>query len=303
MFDQLNSKTIAPYQSTKEMKLNVKFYLIVTIHALAAAGLFLYTPTWKTIFLTLLAAYAIGGGGIEMTFHRCLTHRAFNFKYKWLERSFATLGTLGLQQGPIWWSSIHRIHHRHADTSQDPHDNQKGIFYSHMLWLFHLDPRWELPARYDQYRNVVPDIAADPYYRWLDRNCYLPSLIYFIGLYLIGGGPALFFTGFLATVCAWHSIWAINSLAHRFGYRSYSTQQSDRSTNHWPTGLFYAGGGWHNNHHAFPSAAKHGFHKWWEIDLTYLTILFLRILGLVHHVKCVSLKQRQKTKLTYAYDS
>ena len=46
------------------------------------------------------------------------------------------------------------------------------------------------------------------------------------------------------------------------------------------------GEGWHNNHHAFQYSARHGL-KWWEIDLTWMTIQLLQALGLATKVKLV----------------
>jgi stearoyl-CoA desaturase (delta-9 desaturase) len=40
------------------------------------------------------------------------------------------------------------------------------------------------------------------------------------------------------------------------------------------------GEGWHNNHHAFPNAARQGF-KWWEFDLSFLILRVLSWFGIV----------------------
>ena len=48
--------------------------------------------------------------------------------------------------------------------------------------------------------------------------------------------------------------------------------------------LLTYGEGWHNNHHAFPTSARHGL-RWWELDLTYGAIRVLSALGLAHSVK------------------
>jgi fatty-acid desaturase len=73
----------------------------------------------------------------------------------------------------------------------------------------------------------------------------------------------------------------VNSASHMWGYRKYET--ADNSRNLWWVGLLAFGEGWHNNHHAFPSSARHG-HRWWEIDVTYMEIRLLERLGLVWHV-------------------
>ncbi len=47
--------------------------------------------------------------------------------------------------------------------------------------------------------------------------------------------------------------------------------------------LLTAGEGWHNNHHADSRSARHG-HEWWEIDVTWLMIRCLMLLGLAWDV-------------------
>jgi stearoyl-CoA desaturase (delta-9 desaturase) len=60
-------------------------------------------------------------------------------------------------------------------------------------------------------------------------------------------------------------------------------------------GIFALGEGWHNNHHAFQSSARHGL-RWWELDLSYTIILILSKIGLVYDVKVPS-KDRITAKL------
>jgi len=86
---------------------------------------------------------------------------------------------------------------------------------------------------------------------------------------------------FVRTVVVWHATWAVNSVTHIWGYRNYET--GDDSRNQWLVALVAYGEGWHNNHHADPRSAAHG-HRWWEFDVTYLTIKFLSIVGLARNV-------------------
>jgi stearoyl-CoA desaturase (delta-9 desaturase) len=44
------------------------------------------------------------------------------------------------------------------------------------------------------------------------------------------------------------------------------------------------GEGWHNNHHAHPTSARHGL-AWYEIDISWMTIRLLQILGLAKSVR------------------
>jgi stearoyl-CoA desaturase (delta-9 desaturase) len=73
----------------------------------------------------------------------------------------------------------------------------------------------------------------------------------------------------------------VNSVTHLWGYRNYETDE--RSRNNVFVGLWSNGEGWHNNHHADPRSAAHG-HRWWEFDVTYLTIKALAILGLARDI-------------------
>jgi stearoyl-CoA desaturase (delta-9 desaturase) len=79
----------------------------------------------------------------------------------------------------------------------------------------------------------------------------------------------------------WHITWSVNSVTHLWGYRNYSTD--DASRNNFLIGILAGGEGWHNNHHADPRSAKHG-HRWWELDVTYLTVRLLARFGLVGNV-------------------
>jgi fatty-acid desaturase len=83
------------------------------------------------------------------------------------------------------------------------------------------------------------------------------------------------------TVAVWHITWSVNSVTHLWGYRNFATH--DDSRNNWVVGLVSNGEGWHNNHHAEPRAAAHG-QRWWELDVSYLTIRALEVVGLASDV-------------------
>ncbi len=73
----------------------------------------------------------------------------------------------------------------------------------------------------------------------------------------------------------------MNSVTHLWGYRNYETP--DNSRNNILIGLLAGGEGWHNNHHAAPTSARHG-HRWWEFDAAWLTIRVFMLLGLATKV-------------------
>ena len=83
---------------------------------------------------------------------------------------------------------------------------------------------------------------------------------------------------FISTIALFHATCTINSLAHQFGTRRFETGEGSRN-NVW-LALITFGEGWHNNHHYYPGASRQGFY-WWEIDLTYLGLRLLSMLGII----------------------
>ena len=114
-------------------------------------------------------------------------------------------------------------------------------------------------------------------------------------LLAVGGLPFVAWGIFLRLVLAYHSTWAVNSAAHMFGYKNFKLD-NDLSTNCWWVGLLAYGEGWHNTHHAFPKSARHGL-KLWEVDMTWMAIVVLKILGLATNIKVAELDPQSETNL------
>jgi stearoyl-CoA desaturase (delta-9 desaturase) len=79
-----------------------------------------------------------------------------------------------------------------------------------------------------------------------------------------------------------HVTWSVNSVCHLWGQQPYPDR--DQSRNNVVFGVLALGEGWHNNHHAFPTSARHGL-KWWQFDVSYGLIRALALLGLAWNVK------------------
>ena len=107
-----------------------------------------------------------------------------------------------------------------------------------------------------------------------------------VGLVLLafGGIPYVLWGIFFRTTFGLHATWLVNSATHLWGSRRFQTR--DDSTNNWWVALLTFGEGWHNNHHAHPTSARHGL-AWYELDLTYLHIKALQFLGLASDVRRV----------------
>lgn len=56
------------------------------------------------------------------------------------------------------------------------------------------------------------------------------------------------------------------------------------SRNSWWLAILTFGEGWHNNHHAHPTSARHGL-KWHEIDFNWRGIRVVQLLGLARAIK------------------
>jgi stearoyl-CoA desaturase (delta-9 desaturase) len=79
-----------------------------------------------------------------------------------------------------------------------------------------------------------------------------------------------------------HVTWSINSVCHLWGSRPFHSH--DESRNNVIFGVLAFGEGWHNNHHAFPTSARHGLH-WWQFDMSYIIIRTMGWLRLVHDIR------------------
>ena len=104
------------------------------------------------------------------------------------------------------------------------------------------------------------------YYKWLKTNYLNLTLaqpvayLVFGQLSGIGAVPALVWGFRMRTVFTWHVTWAVNSICHVYGKQQYKS--GDISMNNALIGILAHGEGWHNNHHAFETSARHGL-KWW----------------------------------------
>jgi sn-1 stearoyl-lipid 9-desaturase len=259
-------------------KLSFDWVVIVFMTLVHIGALFAFLPSnfsWTAVGLALFLHWVTGGLGITLGWHRLVTHRSFQTP-QWLEYFLVFCGTLSLQGGPIWWVGLHRHHHLYSDQNVDHHDSCKGFWWSHMGWMLR-----EVPAE-QEIPRFTKDIADDRFYQFLDQYFFPIQIVFAALLYLIGGMPFLVWGVFVRLVLVYHTTWFVNSATHKFGYRTYETD--DRSTNCWWVALLTYGEGWHNNHHTYQYSARHGL-KWWEIDMTWMMIRLLQMLGLAQKVK------------------
>ncbi len=255
--------------------------ILVLLHIGAVAALFFFN--WKAFATAVVLYYIATGLGISMGYHRLHTHRSYNVP-RWMEYFFAVCGTLTLEGGPIFWTAIHRIHHQKSDQPGDPHSPREGAWWSHVGWILVGETKHnnaKLLAKY------APDLAKDPFYLWLNDYHWVPSVLLAISLYVVGGLPFLLWAGFFRIVFGLHATWLVNSATHMWGGRRFATR--DDSRNNWWVALISFGEGWHNNHHAHPTSARHGL-AWYEFDPSWLLIKVLKTLGLAKSIQVASVR-------------
>ena len=254
--------------------------VLIFVHIGAVAALFVFS--WKAFFLTVFFYWVATGLGISMGYHRLHTHRSYRVPL-WLEYFFALCGSITLEGGPIFWVAVHRIHHQKSDLPGDPHSPRDGAWWSHVGWILFGETNHNNTRMMSKY---APDLAKHRFYVWLNNYHWVPVTVMAIVILAIGGWRILLWTTFFRIVFGLHATWLVNSATHMWGARRFATR--DDSRNNWWVALISFGEGWHNNHHAHPTSARHGL-AWYEFDPSWLTLKVLRYFGIARAVRVAKL--------------
>ena len=254
----------------------VIFTWMVVVHAGALAAPFFFS--WAGLVTCLVLHWVTCSLGICLCYHRYLAHKSMKLRQP-SEFALLVAGGISGEGSPLQWAAMHRVHHQRSDMKGDPHSPFDGTFWSHIAWLF---LRQKPEHRQRLYRQYVPELAERPLLRFFDRTEVVWLVACGVILLALGGLPVLLWGMCVRMVFAYHSTWFVNSATHLWGYRNYDTR--DESKNLWWVAILSYGEGWHNNHHAHPSLAPAG-HRWWEIDMTWWAIKFLKAIGQAYDVK------------------
>lgn len=255
-------------------------------HIGAVAALFMFS--WQALVAALVLWWISASLGVGMGFHRLLTHRGYKTP-KLVEYFITVCGLLALEGGAINWVVTHRIHHAHTDAPGDPHTPREGGWWAHIGWMLKGTAQshdQQTLARY------APDMVKDRFHVLANNFYWVPIILLAIGLLALGGWSFVLWAVFFRVTFNFHATWLVNSATHMWGRRRFATR--DDSTNNWWVALLTFGEGWHNNHHAYPTAARHGL-AWYEIDLNWWGIRTLQFLRLAKGVKLVRLAEVSAT--------
>jgi stearoyl-CoA desaturase (delta-9 desaturase) len=290
---QAGAHNPAPPRVSFGMKVAILIGVMLPFAGFVAAFVLLWGRGFSWVQLALLLGmYVLSALGITVGFHRLFTHKSFETN-RVVQCILAVLGSMAAQGPLLKWVACHRQHHQYSDQHDDPHSPHhygagilgvlKGLWHAHMGWLFLPDS----PKLY----SYVQDLRKSRLLRtisalfpiWVAVGLLVPTVLGFLFLGgWMGAVLGLVWGGLARIFLVHHVTWSINSVCHVWGGQPFAAH--DHSRNNIVFGILALGEGWHNNHHAFPSSARHGL-AWWQVDASYLFIRLLASLGLAWSVR------------------
>jgi stearoyl-CoA desaturase (delta-9 desaturase) len=229
---------------------------------------------WQVVIAVLVMTH-LTIAAVTIYLHRAQAHRALVLHplvshplrfWLWLTTGMVTRE----------WVAVHRKHHAKCETEEDPHSPQVvGLRHvlTHGVEMYR--GAAHDPTLVDRYGHGAPD-------DWIERRLYSRYPLYGVSLMLIL--DLLLFGVYGITAWAVQMLWipvlaagVINGVGHYWGYRNFETP--DAATNILPWGVLIGGEELHNNHHAFPASARLSS-RWWELDVGWIYIRLLSLIGL-----------------------
>jgi len=249
-------------------------------------------------WISFIVLAGMNGMSITTGYHRLWAHRTY--EAHWSVRVLLMLfGTMALQNSILVWASGHRTHHRHIDDDErDPYSAGRGFWFSHIGWMLR-----KYPSGKDDFRNA-PDLLSDPIVMF-QHKYYVPlAVLMNVGVpaligYMVGDlWGVMLLGGLLRVVWSHHTTFFINSLAHMWGTRPYTDENSARDNG--ILALFTYGEGYHNYHHIFQYDYRNGI-RWYQFDPTKWLIFSLSWIGLTRNLKRCPEFAIEKARLTMQF--
>lgn len=277
------------------VKQNVIFFIAINILGLIIA------PLWGLLFGFTTAAWiacavilTLSGLSITAGYHRLWSHRTYKAS-KPMKWALAFFGIFSLQNSILIWAARHRIHHRHVDdVNEDPHSIKTGFWHAHMGWMIRDWPTSKVDL------DQVPDLQNDEVVMWQHRvywpmvwilNLGVPAVIGLMFGDVIG---TILLAGAFRLALSQHCTFFINSLAHTWGKRNYSDENTARDNG--VIALLTWGEGYHNFHHAFQADYRNGL-RWWDFDPGKWLIATAAALGLAYDLRRTPKFKIQRARL------
>ncbi|KAL0831145.1 hypothetical protein ABMA28_002015 [Loxostege sticticalis] len=211
-----------------------------------------YYPKWQTTVFSVLMG-ELAGFGVTGGAHRYWCHRSYKAKTP-LQVILVLCFSMAGQNDIYQWVRDHRVHHKFSETSADPHNANRGFFFSHVGWLMmkkHPDVLRE-GSKID-----MSDIINDPLVRFHRKYFAVFKVLFcFIIPIMI---PMVFwgelwvialFSQAIRYMLSLNFTWSVNSFAHLWGSKPYD--RNIMPVENWGVSIVAMGEGWHNYHHTFP---------------------------------------------------
>ena len=297
-----NSSTPAPSSSVPSAPPIWTNILLFSLTFLAAAVLVPWygiTHGFSAAAWVLLGVFLTANElSITAGYHRLWAHRAYEAHWS-LRLVFLVFGTMALQNSAWAWCSGHRRHHLNVDDEDlDPYSARRGFWFSHIGWMVR-----QYPSGRDDFTNI-PDLRRDRMLAFQHRHYVALVLLTNIGLplavgWLVGDVWGVFLlAGVLRLVLSHHFTFFINSLAHMWGTRPYTEENTARDN---PVlAVLTFGEGYHNFHHIFAHDYRNGV-RWWQWDPTKWLIASLQYVGLTRKLKRTPVFQIQRALLAMQF--
>lgn len=256
-------------------KISKYFCLIVVPLHLASIGVFFYAKDW-TLWTPacIIFVYAlIGGLGLEIYFHRSVSHNNFKFKSILIESLMLFFGSLAAQGSSLAWVSLHRNHHLHADTDLDYQSPKHGLWSSYIGWTTSSSLKKKINIR------LCKDLLRSRLHAFFDTHYYKINWSFHIFFALIF--PGIYFTILLPGILMSFHVSSVNNLlGHNLKIGERPNQMNEWSTNVRWAALLSWGISFQNTHHSDPSQINYGIDG--GIDPGYYLYLTLKKLMLVN---------------------
>jgi stearoyl-CoA desaturase (delta-9 desaturase) len=257
--------------------------------------------TWSHGFhlwmpLLTIGLYLAVGMSICAGYHRFFSHKSYECSPV-VQVFYAIFGALAAQNSILWWSSSHRVHHKHVDSDWDPYNIKRGFWWAHMFWIFYKNDQ-----RDGTFANS-PDLLKNPVVMWQHRWHKVILIGVGFGLpTLVGaafGNPiaGLLWGGFLRLAIIHHTTFFVNSLAHFVGKPLYNAEVSARDN--WMVALLTLGEGYHSFHHRFPADFRNGI-LWYHWDPAKWFIGGLKSVGLASDLRVAPPPQIERARMEAA---
>jgi stearoyl-CoA desaturase (delta-9 desaturase) len=297
-------RTVSP-RMLKWQRIAMVVITVLPLAGLVAALWWGYGRGVSGVDIGLLVGFYVATGlGITVGYHRMLTHQSFKAPTA-VRATFAVLGSLAVQGAAIDWVATHRRHHAYTDVPGDPHSPHvdagdglggllRGLWYSHVGWMFAPDATvaevWAPDLLKDE---VVARIHK--LFPWLVLATFvMPAVLGgLLTMSFAGAFSGLLWGGLVRVMLLHHVTWSINSICHVFGTKPFNAH--DESRNNPIMALLAFGEGWHNAHHAFPASARHGL-RWWEFDISWIVIRSMAFVRLARDIKLPTPAQMQRRR-------